>query len=138
MGSYLILILALGVFGWVQRGLIMHTSLPLDSRANQLCQLVQRSSLYGVGLYYFRTVHVGQRLLTDLPKIQPSIYRRIIDLILACLLSVAFTSMLDLNLPLFGFYLAVMSVLVLFDLFNESGNKSVIWVICWRHADRRI
>ena len=131
VGSYLILILSLGLFAWVQRMLIMYTSLPLELEQISFVNLNNAAVFTGFASILFGIFVVGQRLLRDLPVLQPSLYRRIIDLVIASLLSLAFTSMLGLNLPLFGFYLAVLSLLILFDLFNESTNRSVIWVICW-------
>ncbi|MDX1406771.1 MAG: HAMP domain-containing sensor histidine kinase, partial [Saprospiraceae bacterium] len=131
VGSYLILILTLGLFAWVQRMLVMYTSLPLELEQISFVNLNNAAVFTGFASILFGVFVVGQRLLRDLPALQPSLYRRIVDLVIASLLSLAFISMLDLNLPLFGFYLAVLSLLILFDLFNESTNRSVIWVICW-------
>ena len=131
IGSYLIMILAIGVFAWMQRWLIMHTAFPINLEQLNFTRVHDATVLLAIASIIFGMFIFGQRILQDIPSIQPSIYRRTGSLIFAGLISVAFTSMLDLNVPLFGFYLAVLSLLLLFDLYNESKSRSVIWAISW-------
>jgi len=131
IGSYLVMILSVGLFAWIQRWLILETSLPLNLEHISFAGGNNAAVFMSLACVIFGLFVLGQRLLQDLPQIQPSIYRRTVDLIIAGSISLVFTSMLDLNLPLFGFYIAVLSLLVLFDLYTESNNRSVIWVICW-------
>jgi signal transduction histidine kinase len=131
IGSYLLMILSVGLFAWIQRWLILETTLPLNLDHISFAGSNNAAVFTSLACVIFGLFVLGQRLLHDLPQIQPSIYRRIGDLIIAGLISLVFTTMLDLSVPLFGFYIAVLSSLVLFDLYTESNQRSVIWVICW-------
>lgn len=131
IGSYLLMILAVGIFAWIQRWLIMHTALPVNLDQINFTRIHDATVLLAIACIIFGMFIFGQRILQDIHIVQPSIYRRTGGLIFAGLVSVAFISMLDLNVPLFGFYLAVLSLLLLFDLYNESKSRSVIWAISW-------
>jgi len=131
IGSYLLMILSVGLFAWIQRWLILETTLPLNLEHISFWGGNNAAVFTSLACVIFGLFVLGQRLLQDLPQIQPSIYRRTVDLIIAGLISLPFITMLDLNFPLFGFYIAGFSLLVLFDLYSESNNRSVIWVICW-------
>jgi len=131
IGSYTVMILSIGLFAWIQRWLILETTLPLNLEHINFAGGNNAAVFTSLACVIFGLFVLGQRLLHDLPQIQPSIYRRTVDLIIAGFISLVFIEMLDLNLPLFGFYIAVLSMLVLFDLYTESNNRSVIWVICW-------
>ena len=131
IGSYLVMILAIGLFAWIQRWLTMHTTLPVNLEQIDFTRLSDATVLSGVACIIFGMFIFGQRILQDIPAVQPSIYRRMGSIIFAGLISVAFVSMLDLNVPLFGFYLASLSLLLLFDLYNEARSRSVIWAISW-------
>lgn len=131
IATYLLLILMFGLLAWVQRWLVMHTSLSLNLEQISFVSPQNAAVFTGLGAIIFSIFLLSHHVLKGIPKIQPSIYRRTVDLIVASLLSLVCISMLNLNLPFFGFYVAVLSMLVLFDLFNESRARSVIWVICW-------
>ena len=131
VGSYLAMILGIGLFAWVQRWLIMDTTLPINLDQTNFVSLNNAFVYTALAAMVFGLFLQGHRLLRALPSIQPSIYRRTGALVVAGLLSVAFITYVDLGIPLFGFYLAVLSTLVLFDLYVEANTRSVIWLICW-------
>ncbi|HLF62442.1 MAG TPA: ATP-binding protein [Saprospiraceae bacterium] len=131
IGTYLIMILSMGLLAWIQKTLIVTNALPLELEEISFLNTSTAVVFASMGLCLFGLFVIGQRLLHSVAEIQPSIYRRIGDLLIAALISLSLLHMLDLNLSFFGFYLAVMSLLVLFDLYTEHSNPSVIWVVSW-------
>ena len=58
-------------------------------------------------------------------------YERMIALLVAGVISLPLIELIDIDLPLPGFYLGVFILMTLLDLYIEQGNKSVIWVMSW-------
>lgn len=131
IGTYLIMILCMGLLAWIQKTLILTNALPLELEEISFLNTSTAVVFASMGVCLFGLFVIGQRLLHSVAEIQPSIYRRMGDLLIAALISLSMVHMLDLNLSFFGFYLAVLSLLILFDLYTEHSNPSVIWVVSW-------
>lgn len=131
IGTYLIMILSIGLLAWVQKTLILTNALPLNLEEISFLNPSTAVVFASLGICLLGLFVIGQRLLHSVAELQPSIYRRMGDLLVAALVSLGMLHMLDLNLPFFGFYLAVLSLLLLFDLYTEYSTPSVIWVVSW-------
>ena len=131
IGTYLILILSIGLLSWIQKTLIHKDALPLNLEEISFLNPATAVVFASMGICLVGLFVIGHRLLHSVAEIQPSIYRRMGDLLVAALISLSMLHMLDLNLSFFGFYLAVLSLLVLFDLYTEHSSPSVIWVVSW-------
>lgn len=131
VGTYLVMILSVGLFAWLQRTLIHSNAMPLEMEEISFLNPSTAVVFGALGIFLFGLFVIGQRLLHSVAEIQPSLYRRIGDMLIASIISLGLVPLLDLHLSLFGFYLAVLSMLVLFDLYTEHSSQSVIWVVSW-------
>ncbi len=131
VGTYLVLILIMGLAAWLHKTLITSQALPLYLEEISFLHSSTAAVFTAMGLTMFGLFVIAHCLLRSVQQVEPSIYRRIGAMLAAAVISLGMIHMLQLNLPFFGFYLAILSLILLFDLFSEIRSPSVIWVVSW-------
>ena len=131
IGLYTIFILTAGLFSWVQRWLLVDSGLDIDLERISFFNSRYFLVFFATGAMALSLFAIGARIIRQIIAMSPGIYRRLGHLVVASLISLPALSLLELNLSFFGYYLALLSFIILLDLFIENGSRTVIWVLCW-------
>src|SRR5690606_2384777 len=88
-------------------------------------------SLLACGLIVMGVFTFSFQVVTRAIVYTTSFYERMLALIVAGIVSIPLIHLIEIDLPLPGFYLGVFILMTLLDLYIEQGHKSVIWVMSW-------
>ncbi len=128
---YLVVILMCGLTAWILRQVVGQSNFRLDLGEISLFDLHHFLSILACGLIVMGVFTFSFQIVTRAIYYTSNFYERMIGLLLAGVVSLPLVLLINIDIPLVGFYLGVFILMTLLDLYIEQGNKSVIWVMSW-------
>ena len=129
--SYLIIQLSFLAAALYLRYLVFKTSIPLDFDNFFYFNPASIISLTNIILCSIAFFLIHYRVLVELPELQIPVRNRLGLFLAASLVSIPLLLLTDLDIPALSFLLVCSIYLILFELFIESKQKSITWVVTW-------
>ncbi|MDQ3015739.1 MAG: hypothetical protein M3R25_03320, partial [Bacteroidota bacterium] len=128
---YLVVIMMCGLTAWILRQVVGQSNFKLDLGEVSLFDIHHFLSILACGLIVMGVFTFSFQIVTRAIFYTQNFYERMIALLAAGALSIPMLSLIEIDLPLVGFYLGVFILMTLLDLYIDQGNRSVIWVLSW-------
>ena len=129
--NYLAILMSILVIIGAFRNLVLNSGITFDFDNVFNLNIYSKLAIVGMILLLLAFFLFSHRMMLTIMSIGLNAYGRIIAFVLAFLLAIPFFELVDLQLPLINFFLGGLALVLLFDLFVESENPNLTWLLGW-------
>ncbi len=131
ISGYLLVMMSIISFVYVVKRIVIHSSISFQFDKIYILDWNTHVFIVSILLFICSLFFLSYLLIKILSKTGARLGQRLLAFFIAILLTFFIFITFSLHISAFGFYIFVLSILILMDLFVESKQKSISWLVLW-------
>jgi signal transduction histidine kinase len=131
ISGYLLVMLSIISFVYVAKRVVIHSTISFQFDKIYVLDWNTHVFILSILLFISALFFLSYLLIKILGSTGAKLGERLLAFFIATLLTYPIFINLSLHISAFGFYILVLSILILMDLFVETRQKSISWLVIW-------